>query len=228
MNVSWLPRNENIFPHPNLADKHGVLAVGGDLSSTRLITAYLFGIFPWFSEQEPIIWWSTNPRMVLIPKKVKVSKSMRAFISKNKYRVSYNQQFEAVIDQCATVKRVDQDGTWINQLMLKAYKQLHLEGKAISIEVWEGEELIGGLYGLALGKIFFGESMFSMKSNASKFGLILLAKKLETLGFLLIDCQQDTPHMRSMGAELMERKEFLTQLRENRKIYLESESKVFF
>ncbi len=221
----WLPSDELIFPHPTLANPSGVLAIGGDLSLSRLITAYLFGIFPWYDRSEPIIWWSLNPRLVLYPSRVKISKSMRSILKKEIFEITFNQSFDQVIEQCAAAPRTGQPGsTWIHQDMISAYKSLHRAGVALSVETWKEGELVGGLYGLSLGKIFFGESMFSKKSNASKAAFITLANDLVNKEFLLIDCQQDTPHMRSLGAELISGKKFQEVLRENRKLYLKMTS----
>ncbi len=196
------------FPHPLLADQSGILCVGGDLNPKRLILAYSHGIFPWYSEGDPIIWWFPDPRCVLFPDKLKVAKSMRPLFNQKRFRVTYDERFSEVIDQCSKLERKDQEGTWLTDEMISAYKTLHNGGIAHSVEVWQGEKLVGGLYGIALGKIFFGESMFSLEKNASKFGFITLVNHLITRGYVLIDCQQDTPHMRSLGAELLSADEF--------------------
>lgn len=217
----WLPADELIFPHPMLADQSGVLALGGDLSLSRLITAYLFGIFPWYDKSEPIVWWCLDPRLVLYPSKVKISKSMRAILKKEIFKITFNKAFDQVIEFCAAAPRTGQQGnTWIHQDMIKAYKSLHKAGIALSVEAWKNGELVGGLYGLSLGKIFFGESMFSLQSNASKAAFITLANELLKQDFLLIDCQQDTPHMRSLGGELISGENFQEELRKNRALYL--------
>jgi leucyl/phenylalanyl-tRNA--protein transferase len=208
------------FPHPALASREGLLALEGDLSPERLILAYLFGIFPWFNPGDPIYWWSPDPRMVLFPDDLKVHKSMRPYFNQGKYRVTFNQEFKQVMRFCKTAgARVDL-GTWITDEMEMAYGRLHALGHAHSVEVWEGDELVGGLYGLALGKVFFGESMFAKKSNASKFGFISLVRKLKELDFWLIDCQQETPHLKSLGAKPILRSKFLKILAENRLEYL--------
>ncbi len=191
------------------ANPEGLLAVGGDLSSERLLLAYQSGIFPWFNEDSLILWWSPDPRMVLLPNKIKISKSMRKVLDGKQFRLTKNTQFETVIDQCALSPRKDQHGTWITQSMKEAYKRLHELGIAKSYEVWEGNELVGGLYGIDLGHVFCGESMFSKVSNASKFAFIKLAQELERKNYKLIDCQVYTPHLESLGAEEMPREEFL-------------------
>jgi leucyl/phenylalanyl-tRNA--protein transferase len=216
MPIYYLPKQAHIFPHPLEADTSGMLAIGGDLSPERLIVAYQHGIFPWYNEDEPIVWWFPNPRCVLFPEKVKVSKSMRPYFNNGKYDVSFDQHFVKVIENCREITRHGQDGTWLNDDMISAYTALHEMGYAHSVEVRDSQgEMIGGLYGIAIGKIFYGESMFSIKSNASKFALISLARKLQQLGFNLIDCQQDTPHMKSMGAELMSAQVFYQYCRNN-------------
>lgn len=219
MPIYYLPVQAHIFPHPLDADATGMLAIGGDLSPERLVVGYQHGIFPWYNEDEPIVWWFPNPRCVLFPEKVKVSKSMRSYFSKGKYRVTYDQHFPTVIQNCRNIPRHGQDGTWLNDDMIDSYIKLHKQGYAHSVEVWDAHgEMIGGLYGVAIGKLFYGESMFSKKSNASKFALISLARKLQELDFKLIDCQQDTPHMRSMGAELISSEAFYQYCRENLRV----------
>ncbi len=199
-----------------MADHNGILAVGGDLSPERLLTAYTWGIFPWFNEGEPIIWWSPDPRFVLFPDELKVSKSMRPYFNQKKFTVTLDTQFEAVMRGCQTTPRQWQyGGTWITEDMVAAYVRLHELGYAHSVEVWKAEELVGGLYGVALGKVFFGESMFARETNASKFGFITIVKKLQEKGFQLIDCQQETNHLRSLGARAIDRKEFLAILQKN-------------
>ena len=205
---------ENIFPSIENSDADGLLAVGGDLSSERLLLAYRSGIFPWYEEDQPILWWSPDPRMVLFPEDLKVSKSMRQLFKKQTFQVTYNQNFEAVIENCAEIKREGQRGTWITDEMISAYIQLHKQGFANSVEVWEDEKLVGGLYGIYLKekKIFCGESMFAKVSNASKYGFISLVKRLEQEGVKLIDCQVYTPHLESLGAYEIHREEFLSYL----------------
>jgi len=207
------------FPNPELADEHGMLCIGGDLSINRLKLAYQHGIFPWYNEGEPIIWWSLDPRFVLFLEDLKVAKSMRSYFNQDKFRVSYNQAFESVINACQQTKREDQLGTWITKDMKQAYINLHKEGIAHSVEVWKDKKLVGGLYGVVVGKIFSGESMFSLESNASKFGFISLAKILREKEFLLIDCQQETPHLGTLGAKAILRSEFLEIMASNRRLY---------
>ena len=197
------------FPPVEHANEEGLLAVGGDLSSERLLLAYKNGIFPWFNEDSLILWWSPDPRMVLFPNKIKVSKSMRKILEGNRFKLTKNTQFEAVIDQFAQSPRKDQIGKWITQSMKKAYVKLHKLGIAKSYEVWEKDELVGGLYGIDLGHVFCGESMFSKVSNASKFAFIKLAQELEGKGYSLIDCQVYTPHLESLGAEEIPREAFI-------------------
>ena len=190
------------------------MAIGGDLSEELLLEAYHRGIFPWYDSSQPILWWSPHPRMVLFPEKLTVSKSMRQLIRRQTFRVTFNQDFAAVIAACSSVPRKDQDGTWITEEMKKAYIRLHQRGWAHSVEVWQEEQLVGGLYGIYLKdkKIFCGESMFSRVSNASKFGFIKWVEKLKEEGVRLIDCQVHTAHMESLGAEEIPREEFLKYL----------------
>ena len=199
-----------------LADKNGILAIGGDLSPKRLLLAYQKGIFPWFNPEDPIVWWSPNPRFVLYPEKLKVHKSMRPYFNQKKFKVTYDKEFESVMLGCQQAKREGQSGgTWITEDMLEAYIYLHKLGYAHSVEVWKEETLVGGLYGIALGKVFFGESMFAEVSNASKFGFISLVRCLKEEGFSLIDCQQQTQHLASLGAEAIDRDLFLNLLKKN-------------
>lgn len=199
-----------IFPPVSDASPEGYLAIGGDLSPERLLLAYKSGIFPWFNEDEPIIWWSPDPRMVLFPEDLKVSKSMKQLLRKNVFSVTYNQAFEEVIDACATIYRPTQEGTWITEDMKNAYIKLHELGYAISVEVWQNTQLVGGLYGIDLGHIFCGESMFSKVSNASKYGFIHLVQKLQENGCQLIDCQIHTDHLESLGAKEIPREVFMS------------------
>ncbi len=203
---------ELVFPDVNLAED-GLLAVGGDLSMERLLLAYKSGIFPWYSEDEPILWWSPNPRFVLFPNELKVSKSMSQLLKRNIFKVTFNQCFEEVMRVCGEVPREGQDGTWINEDMVRAYVELHKNGYAHSVEVWEDDKLVGGLYGVLMGKVFFGESMFYKVSNASKYGFIVFVEKLKSLGIELIDCQVPTPHLASLGAQNIEREDFIALLR---------------
>ncbi|PSR13847.1 MAG: leucyl/phenylalanyl-tRNA--protein transferase [Bacteroidetes bacterium] len=216
MPVFWLQEDEYIFPHPDQANPDGLLAVGGDLSPKRLLLAYSWGIFPWFSEEDPILWWHPDPRFVLFPPQLKVSKSMRPYFNQAKFRVTYDQAFAQVIAACSTLPRRGQRGTWITDDINSAYCELHKQGYAHSVEVWEGAELVGGLYGIALGKVFFGESMFARTANASKFGFITLVRELTEQGYELIDCQQKTAHLASLGASAISRADFLAILADNR------------
>jgi leucyl/phenylalanyl-tRNA--protein transferase len=204
-------RSYEEFPPVEQANEDGLLAIGGELSVKRLLDAYNHGIFPWYNDSQPIIWWSPDPRMVLFPEKLKVSKSMQQLLRKKEFQVSFNEDFEAVISNCANIKREGQGGTWITPEMKKAYIELHKLGYARSVEVWQDNKLVGGLYGIYLEekKIFCGESMFTLVSNASKFGFIKLVEKLKTEGVKLIDCQVYTKHLESLGAEEIPRKEFL-------------------
>ncbi len=208
----YLLSKDLVFPPVELANKDGLLAVGGDLSLERLILAYKSGIFPWYNPGEPIIWYSPKERMVLFPKDLKISKSMQQLIKKNKFKVTFNQNFEAVISNCKTIEREGQGGTWITDEMQEAYIKLHKQGIAKSVEVWLENELVGGLYGVDLGTFFCGESMFSKVSNTSKLAFIYLVQKLEKENYKLIDCQVYNPHLESLGADEISREEFLTYL----------------
>jgi leucyl/phenylalanyl-tRNA--protein transferase len=213
--VYWLAENSIAFPPPHLANEDGILAIGGDLSSQRLLSAYQQGIFPWFSEEDPILWWTPDPRFVLYPADLKVSKSMRPYFNQQKFTWTTDQEFRAVIQNCQEMYRPGQGGTWITEEMLEAYCELHELGFAHSVEVWEADQLVAGLYGIALGKVFFGESMFSQVSNASKFGFIALVQQLQLWGYTLIDCQQETQHLASLGAKCIPRTTFLQHLKNN-------------
>jgi len=204
--------NDLIFPHPNLAEEDGLLAIGGDLSVDRLLLAYANGIFPWYDEDSPILWWSLNPRLVLFPDQLKVSDSLRHTINSQKFSITFDAQFEDVIGNCAKVPRKDQDGTWITTEMQQAYVDLHHSGFAHSVEVKIGNRLVGGLYGVSLGGFFFGESMFHTERDASKVALYRLVQKLKSWNFIAIDAQQDTDHMRRLGAATISRKEYLELL----------------
>ena len=209
----YLLSKDLVFPPVYLANKDGLLAIGGDLSPERLMLAYKSGIFPWYNQGEPIVWYSPDPRMVLFPKNLKISKSMKQIIRKNKFRATFNQNFPEVISNCKNSYREGQGETWITDEMEQAYLNLHNLGVAKSVEVWEGNELVGGLYGIDLGHIFCGESMFSKVSNASKFAFIYLVQKLEKEHYKLIDCQVYNEHLDSLGAEEISRSEFLTYLK---------------
>ena len=195
-----------LFPDPALADPDGLLAVGGDLSAERLLLAYRNGIFPWYSDDTPILWYSPHERFALYPDELKISKSMRQVLRSNKFRVTADQCFEDVINTCASVAREGQDGTWITAEMKDAYIELHKEGYAHSIEVWQGNMLAGGLYGVQMGDVFCGESMFSHVSNASKIALIHLCGSGL---YSLIDCQVPTVHLESMGARMIGREKYM-------------------
>jgi len=199
------------FPDCNLADEEGVLAIGGDLSAARLTLAYESGIFPWFNEGEPIIWWCPPQRMVLFPDELRFSKSMKVLFKRNAFKVTYNTCFAEVIKNCAQIKRFGQADTWITDEMQAAYLNLHKKGIAHSVEVWEDEELVGGLYGIDLKdkKVFCGESMFSKVSNASKYAFISLVQKLKNEQYKLVDCQVYNTHLDSLGAREIARSEFL-------------------
>jgi len=203
------------FPSVEFANPDGLLAMGGDLSVERLLDAYNHGIFPWYDASEPILWWSPDPRMVLFPENLKVSKSMRQLFKKESFQVTFNQDFSGVIENCAVIKRVGQNGTWITQEIKDAYLKLHHMGIVQSVEVWQNKELVGGLYGIYLKekKIFCGESMFAKVSNASKYGFITYVNKLKEEGVSLIDCQIYTEHLNSLGASEIPRKEFLSFLK---------------
>lgn len=215
MPVYLLPEQKDLFPPPNEAESDGLIAYGGDLSPERLLNAYAMGFFPWYGEGQPIMWWHPPERFVLFPEHLHVSKSMRPYFNQNKFRVSYNQSFKRVIEACARISRRGQDGTWITEEMIEAYTHLHDLGFAHSVEVWQEGALVGGLYGLVIGKVFFGESMFSKVSNASKFGFISLVRKLQEQNFLMIDCQQETQHLASLGAELIAQNDFSNLLENN-------------
>ena len=198
------------FPNVSEADKDGLLAIGGDLSVERLLLAYKTGIFPWFENDNLILWWSPNPRFVLFPKKLKVSKSMEQVLRNTNYTVTINKAFNEVIYQCSKIKREGQSGTWITISMINAYRELHKLGYATSVEVWDNDNLIGGLYGVDIGnKVFCGESMFAKQSNASKIGLITFIKSSK---YKLIDCQVYTKLFESLGAEDMKRDDFIKLL----------------
>ena len=212
LNLNNTDPNQLTFPDPRYADDEGILAIGGDLSPDRLIFAYSSGIFPWYGRNEPILWWSPNPRFVLKFEDFKTSKSLRKFIKKTDYKIKFNTNFEEVIRNCSIAKRKDQDDTWITDDMISAYLDLHKEGYAISCETYLNDELIGGLYGIAIGKMFAGESMFFKKDNASKFAFVNLVEKLRSLDFHFIDCQQETDLLASFGAKNIDRDTFLEML----------------
>ncbi len=215
--VSWLNPLLLDFPDPEKVDSDGVIAIGGDMTPERLLSAYKNGIFPWYNiGYEPILWWSPDPRMVLFPDELKVSKSMRPLFNQKKFRITYNQYFEKIMRNCMNTNREGQGGSWINEEMIEAYTALNHWGFAHSVEVWEGDDLVGGLYGVSWGRVFFGESMFASKSNASKFGFISFVQKLKALGFQLIDCQQETGHLTSLGGKIIPRSDFLKIIKTNK------------
>lgn len=202
------------FPPHAYADEDGVLALGGDLQPERMLLAYDNGIFPWYNEGEPIVWWSPDPRCVLYPKALHIAKSMRPVLHSPEWSFRYNTAFESVIRACQQTQRKGQDGTWINEELIQAMLQLHRLGDAVSAEAWYGNELVGGLYGVYRGNVFFGESMFARKANASKYALIRLIEQEEKRGLKLIDCQIPNDHLFRLGAELIPRAEFLRLLEE--------------
>ena len=204
--------SEHIFPSALTANSDGVVAIGGDLDPKRILKAYKQGIFPWFENDDYLVWWSPDPRMVLFPKKLKISKSTKKILKDDYFKVTFNQSFDEVVDCCAKVKRFGQNGTWITEGLKKAYNLLHKEGHAFSVEVWKDFELVGGLYCIDLGDIFCGESMFSKENNASKIGFIHLIKELSKNGYKLIDCQVPSAHLKSLGAEEISREQFLNYL----------------
>ncbi|MTB49364.1 leucyl/phenylalanyl-tRNA--protein transferase [Lewinella sp. W8] len=206
------PRFPELFPDPLQTNGTGPACFGGDLSPERLFFAYQLGYFPWFSEGEPILWWHPDPRFVLFPDELKVSKSMRPYFNQGKYRVEYDGQFRRVMEECRNLYRPGQWGSWITEDLISGYVSLHERGLAHSVEVYEEDELVGGLYGLALGTVFFGESMFFLQPNASKFGFISLVRRLLVEGYTMIDCQQETKHLKSLGGRSISRKKFLTLL----------------
>ena len=195
------------------ASPEGIVAVGGDLSPERLLLAYNSGIFPWFEDDEPILWWSPPERMVLFFEDLKISKSMRKIINQQKFKVTFNMAFREVVLNCKKIARKDQPGTWITDNMVEAYCKLHEIGVAKSVEVWENDELVGGLYGIDLGTVFCGESMFSKVSNASKFAFIALAKQLEIANYKVLDCQVHNPHLESLGCVEIDREDFIEILK---------------
>jgi leucyl/phenylalanyl-tRNA--protein transferase len=203
-----------LFPDPGLADPDGLLAVGGDLSEKRLLAAYSMGIFPWYMEGSPILWWSPDPRLVLMPSELRVSRSLRQTLKRGTYRVTADRCFDRVIVKCATTQGRSAQGTWITGEMRDAYRRLHDSGFCHSVETWCGDELAGGLYGVAIGGAFFGESMFSERSDASKVALVRLVEHLAAWGFRLVDCQVTTEHLLRLGARMVARPLFLAALKE--------------
>lgn len=211
--LTWLRRDSLDFPPLDKAmrEPNGLLAAGGDLSADRLVQAYRHGCFPWFEDGQPILWWSPDPRTVLPPAELHVSRSLAKLLRQQKYRVTFDQDFAAVIEACAAPRSYAQ-GTWITGAMQDAYLELHKRGHAHSVEVWLDDELVGGLYGLAMGRLFFGESMFSRADNASKVGFATLVEHLQAWDFVLIDCQMPTQHLHSFGARSIPRQTFADYL----------------
>ena len=203
---------ELLFPPCELAEQDGLLAVGGDLSPERLILAYRMGIFPWFSKGAPILWWSPDPRLVLFPEELKIARSLQRVIRKGTFYVTWDKAFRQVIQRCADVRTKKGEDTWLLPKMIQAYHQLHKMGYAHSVESWHEGRLVGGLYGVVLGKVFFGESMFTEKTDASKVAFVQMVRDLQDLQFELIDCQVTTSHLQSLGAREIPREEFLLRL----------------
>jgi len=192
------------FPNPELSEEDGLLAVGGDLSLDRLLLAYCNGIFPWYNEGEPILWWCPKPRFIIMPDEIKISKSMKKIIEKNELKVTFNRDFEGVISNCKNIRESNNEETWISDDMKNAYINLFNHDYGMSVETYIGDELVGGLYGVKIGKCFFGESMFSKASNASKIALIKLSEMLRNENFIFIDCQMHTNHLESMGGKYID------------------------
>ena len=213
--LPWLDADDTTFPDPEsaLAEPQGLLAAGGDLSPRRLLSAYGNGIFPWYEEGQPILWWCPDPRAVLLPEEIRVSRSLRKCIRRDVFTVSLDEAFDAVTAACAE-PRPSQGGTWITAAMRDAYAELHRLGYAHSVETWQDGELVGGLYGVAIGSVFFGESMFSRVTDASKVALVHLAEKLQSWGYELIDCQIESAHLASLGSRLLPRPRFVAMVRD--------------
>ncbi|MCF8331305.1 MAG: leucyl/phenylalanyl-tRNA--protein transferase [Bacteroidales bacterium] len=224
MPVYKLEENTIDFPHPSLSEDDGLLAFGGDLSVPRLIEAYKNGIFPWYGHGQPVLWWSLDPRLVLFPKEFKPSKSLCRLVRKQKFKVTVDTAFSDVIRACANVPRSDQEGTWILPEMIKAYESLHYHGYAHSFETWYDGKLAGGLYGVSIGKAFFGESMFHFMNDASKVAFYHFVMHLENAGFYFVDAQMSTKHLLSLGAREISREKYLVLLK---KAIQEDEGKVW-
>ena len=208
----YILNKELFFPPIKFAGEDGMFAIGGDLSTERLLLAYRSGIFPWYNEGEPICWYCPDPRFVLFPAELDISKSMNTVINSDRFSFTVNKAFDEVIKNCKTVYRKGQPGTWISDEIIEAYSQLHAQGYAHSAEAWSNDELVGGLYGIRMGKVFFGESMFNKQSNASKFAFIKYVQYLKKQDVQLIDCQVYTSHLQSFGAKMIERDYFLQLL----------------
>lgn len=217
MRIPWIGEHDSPTSLPSpaqaLHEPNGLLAAGGALTPEWLLHAYRHGIFPWYTRGQPILWWSPDPRTVIFPDELHVSRSLGKLLRQQRYRVTFDQDFAAVIQACAA-PRAYADGTWITESIQSAYQELHARGYAHSVEVWDNGELVGGLYGLAMGRLFFGESMFSRADNASKFGFATLTRQLQAWGFVLIDCQMPNDHLHSLGARAIPRSEFAGFLRD--------------
>lgn len=209
MDIYPLDKNSYIFPNPHFASDEGLLAYGGDLTPSRIMTAYSKGIFPWYNEDDPILWWSPNPRLVLELNEFKVSKSLQKIINKEIFEIKFDENFKQTMIECKNINRENQDKTWIQDEVIEAYTDIHDMGFAHSFEAYYNGELVGGGYGINIGNVFCGESMFAKKSNASKVALYFLVQRLKEKGFRLIDCQIPSPHLQSLGAKVMPRNEFL-------------------
>ena len=209
--------NKIVFPDPSQANEDGLLAYGGNLEPETLIQAYSQGIFPWYDDSSPIMWWSPDPRMILFPNEIKISKTLKHTLNSGKYKCSFDQSFKEVISQCAKIPRASQKGTWITTKMQKAYIKLHKIGLAHSVETWENDRLVGGLYGISLGSAFFGESMFHHMPDASKVALHYLNEGIKKWDFDFIDAQTPTSHLKSMGAKEVSRERFLKLLEKSMK-----------
>ncbi|CAA0119676.1 Leucyl/phenylalanyl-tRNA--protein transferase [BD1-7 clade bacterium] len=207
--IPWLDERRPAFPPTDqaLTDPDGLLAAGGNLSVNTLVDAYRRGIFPWFNDDDPILWWSPNPRCVVFPDEIHISKSLKKTLRKQPFRITADIDFPQVIDSCAQLRQ-DSEGTWITDEMYDAYIALHESGHAHSVEAWQGDELVGGLYGIAIGRIFFGESMFSKATDSSKVAFVHLVQALSDAGFVMIDCQVESPHLLSLGARSIQRSDF--------------------
>jgi leucyl/phenylalanyl-tRNA--protein transferase len=213
--LTWLQRNSLEFPPLNkaLREPNGLLAAGGDLTAKRLLAAYRHGCFPWYQDGQPLLWWSPDPRTVLLPDELHVSRSLSKCLRQQRFKVTFDRDFAAVIQACAAPRSYS-DGTWITGEMQTAYQELHALGHAHSVEVWLDDQLVGGLYGLAIGRLFFGESMFSRADNASKVGFVTLCQQLHQWDFVLIDCQMPTDHLHSLGARTISRDAFANYLKQ--------------
>jgi len=217
MSIFYLSE-ENVFPSPNFASQAGLVAVGGDLSAERLLLAYHMGIFPWYNEQEPILWWSPDPRLVLYPGEIRISRTLKKILKKQVFSITIDMAFEEVINLCAKVRVENNEKTWISSDMIKSYCRLHKMGFAHSVEAWYNGELVGGFYGVSLGRCFCGESMFTLISNASKAALAVFVKYLEKMSFDFIDCQVATDHLKRFGAREIPRYVYLKQLEKTLKM----------